>query len=135
VAQLIKKQKGALIAIDYGYAQPDGSPTLQAVKGHAYTDVLKDPGKVDLTALVDFASLRRAALLQEVTVTGPVGQGDFLGTLGMELRAAQLKQHATPEQATAIDSAYQRLTDPTQMGSLFKVLAATSLPPEQIPGF
>ena len=61
---------------------------------------------------------------------GPVDQGAFLTALGIELRAAQLARSA-PAAAAAITAARKRLTDPEQMGSLFKALALTprDLPP------
>lgn len=48
---------GAALVIDYGTNHPNGN-TLQAVQKHAFKHVLEEPGKVDLTALVDFKSLR-----------------------------------------------------------------------------
>jgi len=42
----------------------------------------------------------------------------------IEARAAILKRHATAGQVTQIDAALHRLTDPQQMGRLFKVLGA-----------
>jgi len=48
---------GAALVIDYGTHHPNGN-TLQAVQKHTFTHVLEEPGKVDLTALVDFKSLR-----------------------------------------------------------------------------
>ena len=43
--------------IDYGPAEPSFGDTLQAVRGHAYTDPLAEPGTADLTAHVQFAAL------------------------------------------------------------------------------
>ena len=50
-------------------------------------------------------------------------QGDFLRNLGIELRAGQLRQRATTAQRRDIDTALHRLIDPSEMGTLFKVLA------------
>lgn len=135
VAQHVARFGGASLALDYGFVQPDGKPTLQAVRGHAYADVLKDPGEADLTALVDFGMLGRAAAAQGVTVYGPVGQGDFLRAMGIELRAEVLKRRATPEQVAAIDHALHRLTDAAEMGTLFKALAFSAKPVADMPGF
>ena len=133
LAQHVQAHGGAELVVDYGYVEYDGKPTLQAVAGHQYADVLADPGNADLTALVDFTVLKKAA--QMLDIRGPVGQGEFLQTLGIELRAAQLKHAATPQLAQDIDSALHRLTDPSQMGSLFKVMAAVSPPMPDVPGF
>ena len=135
LAKHIGAHGGALLVIDYGYAEYDGKPTLQAVSSHAFADVLANPGEDDLTALVDFTALKKAAQTQDVQVIGPVGQGEFLQALGIDLRAEQLKLHATPQQATDITSALHRLTDPSQMGTLFKAMAVTSKSLSDMPGF
>ncbi|GAB4394167.1 MAG: SAM-dependent methyltransferase [Kiloniellaceae bacterium] len=121
----LARQPGAALVIDYGPAEPAPGPTLQALRQHRRHEVLEDPGTADLTAHVDFASLAQAAVAAGCAAHGPVGQGAFLEALGIELRAAQLAQSA-PAAAGAIAAARRRLTDPAEMGDLFKVLALTS---------
>jgi NADH dehydrogenase [ubiquinone] 1 alpha subcomplex assembly factor 7 len=53
-------------------------------------------------------------------------QGQFLLKLGVEARLDRLSRDATPEQREAIVSGAARLTDPRQMGALFKMLALQS---------
>ncbi|MEQ8355137.1 MAG: SAM-dependent methyltransferase [Kiloniellaceae bacterium] len=118
------REPGAALIIDYGPARPSPGPTLQALRQHRRQEVLEEPGNADLTAHVDFASLAQAAVTAGCAAWGPVEQGAFLGALGIELRAAQLAE-AAPGAAAAIAKARQRLTQPTQMGSLFKALALT----------
>ena len=84
---------------------------------------------------VDFSAVSRAASEAGATVHGPVGQGDFLRALGIEMRAAALADSATPEQAGSIETALERLVAPDQMGSLFKALAITSPGQSTPPGF
>ena len=134
LATIVVRNGGAILTIDYGYPAPDGKPTLQALKDHKYADVLDSPGEVDVTALVDFGLLRRAALLQKASVAGPVGQGAFLQAMGIDIRAAGLKQRATAQQASDIDTGLRRLTDAAEMGTLFKAMAVTS-PNLNPPGF
>jgi NADH dehydrogenase [ubiquinone] 1 alpha subcomplex assembly factor 7 len=110
--------------IDYGPAYPTTGPTLQALRRHQRHEVLDQPGSADLTAHVDFQSLAQSAVAAGCTAHGPVEQGAFLGALGIELRAAQLAESA-PGAAAALGVARRRLTDPEQMGSLFKALALT----------
>ncbi len=136
LASRIKRDKGAVIAIDYGHVQPGAGDTLQAVRNHQFTDVLSDLGEADLTAHVDFSALATAGQETGVDVLGPTTQREFLLRMGLANRAANLKERATQEQRVAIDAAFDRLTyaEPIGMGSLFKVLALTSgLPP--LPGF
>src|SRR5690606_40619903 len=118
------RQPGAALIVDYGPAQPTPGPTLQALRRHRRHEVLEAPGTADLTCHVDFASLAQAATAAGCAAHGPVDQGAFLTALGIELRAAQLAQ-AAPGSAIAIAAAQRRLTEPDQMGSLFKALALT----------
>ena len=135
LAAHVAKHGGAALVIDYGFGEAVGKPTLQAVHNHKFVSVLDQPGEVDLTAHVDFGALASVARAQGAQVSSLTGQGDFLTALGMELRAAQLKQHATPDQAAAIDAAFKRLTAPEDMGTLFKVMAVSSPNLNNLPGF
>ena len=49
---------------------------------------------------------------------GPVPQGDFLRTLGIDARAARLRQNVSADQAKEIDAALRRLTGTHGMGEL-----------------
>jgi len=133
---------GALLVIDYGYAKTRPGATLQAMKAHAPTDPLREPGEADLTAHVDFAALARAATAAGARVDGPVTQGTFLARLGLFERAAVLKRKADAAQIAAIDAAVERLAMPgppsgprASMAELFKVLAVTSPGLGTPPGF
>ncbi len=122
LARRLKAQGGAALIIDYGYEGPAVGETLQAVKGHAFANPFDAPGRQDLSAHVDFATLAQAALMVGVSVDGPVGQGDFLGRLGIGERAATLAA-ASPERRDDIAVAYARLTQPDAMGTLFRAMA------------
>jgi NADH dehydrogenase [ubiquinone] 1 alpha subcomplex assembly factor 7 len=135
IARYVAQHGGAALVIDYGYGAPPGKPTVQAASKHSHADILERPGEVDLTAHVDFAALRQMAQLQEAKIFGPVGQGEFLQTLGIETRAAQLKHVATPAQAEAIDAAVKRLTDAGEMGALFKAMGVASPELRALAGF
>jgi NADH dehydrogenase [ubiquinone] 1 alpha subcomplex assembly factor 7 len=122
IAERLEQHGGAALVIDYGHTAPGTGETLQAVRRHDFHDVLEAPGSADLTAHVDFAALAAAAH-PYAAVHGPVTQGDFLRSLGIELRAEQLRQRATAAQRHDIDTALHRLIGPAEMGTLFKVLA------------
>jgi len=126
IAAHIKVYGGAALIIDYGYVNGSHGDTLQAVRHHAFTDVLRSPGEADLTAHVDFKALKDAAEKERVQVWGPTEQGVFLKRLGGELRAAALCENAPLESRNIILSGLERLVAPHQMGELFKVLAITS---------
>ncbi|CAB5370581.1 unnamed protein product [Rhizophagus irregularis] len=123
LAQRIVAQGGALLVVDYGYDGPAVGDTLQAVRGHAYANPYEAPGEQDLTAHVDFGTLAAAAIVEGAQVAGPIGQGAFLGALGIAARAAALAK-AAPDRAEGITADHQRLTQ--AMGTLFQVLAVSS---------
>lgn len=122
LAKRLNAQGGAALIIDYGYDGPALGETLQAVKGHRYANPFEDVGEQDLSAHVDFATLGSAAALAGAEVSGPVGQGTWLGALGIVARAAALAK-ASPARRDEIRAAQQRLIQPDAMGMLFRVLA------------
>ena len=125
LAVRIAGQGGALLAIDYGYAQGEAGDTLQAVRGHAHVDPFAAPGEQDLTTHVDFAALREALRTGGAATHGPIPQGQWLITLGLAQRAAALARSA-PGRGEEIAGQYRRLTAAEEMGQLFKALAATA---------
>ena len=115
----LDRDGGWALVIDYGREGALGA-SLQAVRGHQGTGILDRPGETDLSALVDFAALARAA---GRPTFGPVGQGVFLQRLGIRERAAALKARASEAQRATIDAAMVRLIAPDQMGTLFRAMA------------
>jgi SAM-dependent MidA family methyltransferase len=115
-----------LLAIDYGYTQTATGDSFQAVRRHAPVDPLARPGEADLTALVNFEALARAATRGGAEVHGPVEQGDFLLQLGISERAGRLGADKDRATRAAIAADVQRLVGSDDMGSLFKVLAITA---------
>jgi SAM-dependent MidA family methyltransferase len=125
LATRIAAQGGALLVIDYGYQGPKVGDTLQSVRRHKIADPFDDPGEQDLTAHVDFAALAAPANDRGLRIAGPVEQGKFLHTLGLGHRAEALRR-TNPARDTEIITQYHRLTDPYEMGSLFKAMALTA---------
>ena len=123
IARRIRSLSGAALIVDYGYAVPSVGDTLQAVQQHDYASILEQPGKVDLTAHVDFSALADSARSAGATCWGAITQGEFLRRLGIETRASALAATAAPEQKTDIETALERLIGGDRMGTLFKVLA------------
>jgi SAM-dependent MidA family methyltransferase len=124
----------AALFIDYGYEGPAVGDTLQAVRGHRYEGPLASPGVADITAHVDFTAFGADVRTRGLAVDGPVPQAAFLGALGIIERTSRLMA-ANPAAAPALEVATARLTAPTGMGTLFKVmgLRTSHLPP--LPGF
>ena len=139
IMNMMIKQGGNAIFIDYGFTHAVPGDTLQAVKDHRYCGVLDSPGEVDITAHVNFADIAKLGLEKKLTVHGPVSQGEFLNRLGIGVRAEKLSQHATEAQRVEIEGAVKRLTGQAtkagEMGALFKVIAFSASPDIELAGF
>ncbi|MGE3934355.1 MAG: class I SAM-dependent methyltransferase [Rhodospirillaceae bacterium] len=120
IGRRVAMDGGAALIVDYGPLQRSTGRSLQAVRGHAFADVLDAPGTADLSAHVDFAALADAARAAGARAFGPVTQRAFLRRLGIEVRLARLA--ATGGSAAESGA---RLIDPAGMGTLFKVMALT----------
>ena len=125
LARRLVAQGGAALIIDYGHERSALGDTIQAVRNHAFADPWQNAGEQDLTAHVDFETLGRAAGAAGARIFGPIAQGVWLTAMGIELRAVALSRSA-PSRAAEFGAARHRLTDPDQMGRLFKALALTA---------
>ena len=114
----IAQHGGAALIFDYGDWRALGD-TLQALENHKPADPLTTPGRADLTAHVDFEALATACPCAYSRVTP---QGVFLERLGITARAQKLAQTLTGEALQSHIAAHRRLTHPSEMGNLFKVM-------------
>ncbi len=122
---------GAALIIDYGGWRSKGD-TLQALRAHRFEDPLAKPGEADLTAHVDFEGIADNIRTPH---SGLTDQGTLLQRLGIASRSAQLAANFTGPALESHLAAYHRLTDPAEMGSLFKAIAFHSLGTPAPPGF
>ena len=123
IGRRIAASGGLALIIDYASEQGPIGDTLQAVRRHGRHHVLDDPGEADISARVDFSTLARVAGESGARAFGPVNQGDFLISLGIEARAEMLSRNASEEQRADIAQARERLVGAAGMGCLFKALA------------
>ena len=135
IGRRLRSEGGAALIIDYGPAKSGFGDSLQAVRAHAFHDVLQEPGRADLTAHVDFAALAEAAAVAGAAVHGPVNQRDFLDLLGIGARLNRLLAAATPKQTRELTSGFRRLMVPERMGTLFKAIAFCHPSLKSLPGF
>ena len=129
IGGLIARHGGAALITDYGDWRSQGD-TWQALRGHAPTDPLAEPGLADLTAHVDFEALASAA--SPAKHTRLTRQGVFLERLGIAARAQKLADSLSGPARAAHLAAHRRLTHPAEMGQLFKVIGlypASATPP------
>lgn len=120
LAERIARHGGAAVMVDYGGWQSRGD-TFQALRHHVPTDPLAEPGLADLTAHVDFAAIAAAA--PPISCSAMMTQGALLARLGIDLRAERLALALHGPALTSHLAAFHRLTDPLEMGHLFKAIA------------
>lgn len=120
IGNLINTCGGTALIFDYGDWHSLGD-TLQAVSNHQSVDPFTIPGETDLTTHVDFEALAQAATPAKYSRLTP--QGIFLERLGITQRAEKLAQNLMGDALNTHVKAYQRLTSPKEMGTLFKVIA------------
>lgn len=127
LAKRVSQHGGGALLVDYGHDRPSPA-SLRGIQHHEFVSVLREPGDVDLSIDVDFATLKRYATMEPgVVASGPIGQGRFLRHMGIEHRLAALLQSCGDDekQAEELFSAYERLVEPEQMGNIFKAMALT----------
>lgn len=118
--------RGLVLIMDYGfpraeYYHPDRSMgTLMAhYQHHAHSDVLLYPGIQDITAHVDFTAVAESAADAGFDIVGFTHQAAFLMNCGL----LSLVSEKTDEQKRfSQNQAILKLTSPSEMGELFKVM-------------
>ena len=134
-------EKGVALIIDYGfpeheYYHPDRTTgTLMCHYRHrAHGDPLILAGLQDITAHVDFSALALAGHEAGLDVMGYTSQAQFLLAAGLgELLAEQ--DQSDSRAYMEITQQVKKLTLPSEMGELFKVLALARDYPHDLKGF
>jgi NADH dehydrogenase [ubiquinone] 1 alpha subcomplex assembly factor 7 len=134
VAARLVARGGAALILDYGTPANPGD-SLQAIRARRPAEPLTHAGEADLTALVDFGAIARAAGRAGAATQGPVPQGTFLSRLGLFQRVERLAKGRSPVEAAALMTGARRLAEPLQMGGLFKAMAIAASSQPELPGF
>lgn len=107
---------GNMLAIDYGYTSHNDHPsTLQALYQHRYVPCLTHVGLADLTCHVNWNHWLDLA----GGTSHLIPLGEWLLSMGAEVRTTQLAQRTSREEQTHLWTALARLTNPTHMGKMF----------------
>ena len=122
----LARQPGAALIVDYGHLASAPGDTLQALRKHQFVPVTQSPGESDITSHVDFEALAKALQADGAVAWPALTQRIFLLAMGLDARTAALAGKAGAKEAETLRRAATRLAEETQMGNLFKVLAATS---------
>ncbi len=125
VAGQLANGGGFGLFIDYGHGKSGFGDTLQAIRKHAFTNPLAEPGEADLTTHVDFQVLAESARQKGCDVSPLLEQGTFLFRLGIDERKQRISG-MQPHLRNALETACERLIGNEQMGRLFKVMGISS---------
>lgn len=131
--------KGMILLVDYGfpareYYHPErNTGTLMChYRHHAHTDPFLYPGIQDITSHVDFTTVARAAIKNQLTVAGYTHQAGFLLGCGID---SMLPNVNNVESYYNSVQQVKRLTLPSEMGELFKTIALTRNYDKELIGF
>ena len=122
ISKIIKKNKGGLLLIDYGYTDKKMKDTLKAISNHKFANILEDVGNVDITHNINFELFKNylkklGGLRSDLTT-----QKDFLIKLGIKERAEIISKNKSFSKKADVFYRLKRLIDEKQMGKLFKVM-------------
>lgn len=124
ITRRISKHGGSALIIDYGTDHPQKS-SVQSLKNHKYEHILASPGEADITALVDFSSLRTAVEHLKLTnmIAYPlITQRTLLRELGIAPRLMDAAKLMTEDEADKSLECVERIVDEEGMGTEFKAL-------------
>ena len=122
ISNLIKKNDGGILIIDYGYLNLKMEETLQAIKNHKYSNVLEDIGDSDITYNINFNLFKRFIGQFDDLNSIISNQKKFLTSMGILQRAEIISENIPFSKKTDLFYRVRRLIDEKQMGNLFKVM-------------
>jgi SAM-dependent MidA family methyltransferase len=133
--------RGVLLLVDYGFPRNEyyhpqrNTGTLMChYRHHAHVDPLILVGLQDITAHVDFTAMAEAALDSGLDVLGYTSQGAFLMASGLETLVSQ-SDASSSRNHLQLTAQIKKLTNPSEMGELFKVIAFGKQFEEPLKGF
>ena len=122
VSNIIKRNTGGLLLIDYGYTDKKMKNTLQAVSNHKFANILSNIGNVDITHNINFNIFEKFVKQMNGLKTNLTSQKDFLTKLGIKERAEIISKNKNFTKKSDIYYRLERLINKKQMGHLFKVM-------------
>ena len=135
VINKISTLKGCIMLIDYGYLKPNNQNTLQSVIKHKKNQLLKNLGKADITAHVNFTLLNEFFSKNGLKIKNVITQREFLENMGIYKRAEILARKMKFSEQSDLYLRIKRLLSPRSMGGLFKVIMAYNCNHNNFMGF
>ena len=122
ISNIIKKNNGGFLLIDYGYTDKKMKNTLQAVSNHKFANILDNIGNIDITHNINFDLYKRFIKQLNGLNYKFTTQRNFLLKLGINQRAEIISKNQNFLKKANIFYRLERLIDKKQMGDLFKVM-------------
>ncbi len=122
IGNVIEKNEGGILIIDYGYLSQKMQDTLQAVNNHKYSNILENIGESDITYNVNFNLFQNFINQYKNLDTLLTTQKKFLTSMGILQRAEIVSKDIAFSKKTDLFYRIRRLIDEKQMGELFKVM-------------
>ena len=122
ISNLIKKNDGGILIIDYGYLNFKMEETLQAIRNHKHSNILEDIGDSDITYNINFNLFERFIDQFDDLNFIITNQKKFLTSMGIIQRAEIISENIPFSKKSDLFYRIRRLIDEKQMGELFKVM-------------
>ena len=122
ISQIIKKNDGGMLLIDYGYTQKRMKNTLQAISKHKFVNIFDNIGNADITHNLSFELFKNFVKKMGGLTNNLTTQRKFLINMGIEERAEMISKNKNFLKKADIYYRLKRLIDEKQMGNLFKVM-------------
>ena len=135
ICDLIKKNDGGILIIDYGYTNNKMHETLQAVNNHKYSNILENIGDSDITYNINFNSFQKFINQFKGVNSIFTNQKKFLTSMGILQRAETISKNIEFSKKADLFYRVKRLIDEKQMGELFKVMLVKNRKNEFKTGF
>ena len=122
ISKIIKKNKGGLLLIDYGFSDWKMKNTLKGVSNHKFANILENLGTVDITHNINFNLFKKFINKFNGLKSNLTNQKNFLIKMGIKQRAEIISKKHNFLKKDDIYYRLKRLIDEKQMGNLYKVM-------------
>lgn len=114
---------GAILIFDYGPFKKKLISTVQALYRSKKCSIFDHPFESDITYHVDFNNIKKISKEYKLKYLGPITQKQFLFFYGINERIYNLSlKTKSKKKMEDLFSQFKRLTDPNEMGDLFKCI-------------
>ncbi len=122
ITEIIKKNSGGILVIDYGYSEKKMKNTLRAISKHKFSNILENIGNSDITHNINFNLFQKIIKQLGGLNDNLTTQKEFLIKMGIKQRAEIISKNQNFLKKADIYYRLKRLIDDKQMGNLFKVM-------------